>query len=183
MAQSLGSALKTATAPQGRRQCGTCRCVHRWLRAHCRGRRASQSTRGGLEGDQSLPTSEQVWALRLDIRTTSQLSFAANEEHSTLLSRILSVRDLQCAWFLLLFCAAARANYLLRVLPPSQSETFATVHDSSVWNDVGQSRAVPDKRRVGLAERNEASWADALPTIRERHPSIDQFCLALQRGD
>ena len=29
-----------------------------------------------------------------------------------------------------------------------------------------------------------ASWADALPTIRERHPSIaDQFCVALQRGD
>ena len=29
-----------------------------------------------------------------------------------------------------------------------------------------------------------ASLAEALPTIRERHPSIaDQFCVALQRGD
>ena len=29
-----------------------------------------------------------------------------------------------------------------------------------------------------------ASWADALPTIRERHPVIaDQLCVALQRGD
>ena len=32
---------------------------------------------------------------------------------------------------LLLFCAAARANYLLGVILPLQSESFATVHDSS----------------------------------------------------
>ena len=29
-----------------------------------------------------------------------------------------------------------------------------------------------------------ASWADALPTIRKRHPAVaDQICVALQRGD
>ena len=89
-------------------------------------------------GDQSLPTSEQgIRVLGAPFghsdHVTGELR-STNEEHSTLLSTILAVRDLQCAWLLLLFCAAARANYLLRVLPPSQSETFATVHDSSVWN-------------------------------------------------
>ena len=34
--------------------------------------------------------------------------------HSTLQSRILAVHDLQCAWLLLLCCAAARANSLRR---------------------------------------------------------------------
>ena len=66
---------------------------------------------------------------------------------------------------------------------------------ASCWmspaRDVGQSRAVPDRRRVGLASAMRdkvsafwASWADVLPTIRERHPAIaDQLCVALQRGD
>ena len=66
------------------------RCVPSWLRAHCRGREESQS----------LPTSEQRIRIlgtpfghsdhvEAEVRNT-------NEEHSTLLSRILAVRDLQC---------------------------------------------------------------------------------------
>ena len=117
----------------------SCRCVPRWLRAHCGGREECKSTSGGVGGDQSLPTSEQGIRVlgtpfghcdhvQAEVRIT-------NEEHSTLLCRILA---LQCAWLLLLFCAPARANYLLRVLPPSQSESFATVHDSSVWNCLRQ---------------------------------------------
>ena len=159
-------------------------------------------------GDQSLPTSEQgIRVLGTPFghsdHVTAELR-STNEEHSTLLSRILAVRYLQCAWLLLLFCAAARANYLLRVLPPSQSETFATVHDSSVWNCLRQLLDIPGTPemldRAGLSLTNSglglrsamrdkvsafwASWADVLPTIRERHPAIaDQLCVALQRGD
>ena len=36
------------------------------------------------------------------------------QEHQTLLDRIPHVKDLQCAWLLLLQCASARANYQLR---------------------------------------------------------------------
>ena len=131
------------------------------------------------------------WALHLDIRTTSPLSFAVRT------SRILAVHDWQCAWLLFLFCAAARANSLLRVLSPSQSETFATVHDSSVWNcprlEILGTREMLD--RAGLSLTNGglglrsgvkdkvsafwASWADVLPTIPERHPAIaDKLCVA-----
>ena len=158
--------------------------------------------------DQSLPTSEQgIRVLGIPFghsdHVTAELR-SSNEEHSTWLSRILAVRDLQCAWLLLLFCAAARASYLLRVLPPSQSETFATVHDSSVWNCLRQLLDIPGTPEmldraglsltnggVGLAERSEGQGqcvlgklADVLPTIRELHPAIaDQLCVALQRGD
>ena len=40
-------------------------------------------------------------------------------EHDVLLERIPTVPDLQSAWSLLLHCASARANYLLRVVSPA----------------------------------------------------------------
>ena len=39
-------------------------------------------------------------------------------QQRTLLKRIFVVRDLQSAWLLLLHCASAWANYLLRVVEP-----------------------------------------------------------------
>ena len=44
------------------------------------------------------------------------------------------LQDLQCAWLLLLFCAATRANYFLRVVQPAWSERFAAAHNENVWN-------------------------------------------------
>ncbi len=38
--------------------------------------------------------------------------------HDVLLERIQAVPDLQVAWLLLVFCAASRANYYLRVVHP-----------------------------------------------------------------
>ena len=49
------------------------------------------------------------------------------------LERPLHVPDLQSAWLLLLFCAAARANHLLRFLPPTASEEYAISRDAAVW--------------------------------------------------
>ena len=49
------------------------------------------------------------------------------EEHQELLRRIPTVPDLQSAWLLLLHCAAAKATYLLRVLP------FAAAHYEGLW--------------------------------------------------
>ena len=52
--------------------------------------------------------------------------------HCTLLERIPSIPDLQCAWLILLFCASTRANFLLRALPPSATREFAFQHDTSL---------------------------------------------------
>ena len=47
---------------------------------------------------------------------------AKSRKHNVLLDRITSVRDLQSAWCLLLYCAAARANFWLRTVPPELRE-------------------------------------------------------------
>ena len=41
--------------------------------------------------------------------------------------------DLQAAWLILLHCASARANYLLRVVDPEQVQQFAQMHDQRLW--------------------------------------------------
>ena len=51
-----------------------------------------------------------------------------------LLEAIPTVPDVQSAWLLLLHCASARANYLLRVVRPEWVEQFALSHDESVWS-------------------------------------------------
>ena len=54
-------------------------------------------------------------------------------KHARLLEAIPSVPDVQCAWLLLLHCASARANYLLRVVRPEWVQSFACVHDQNLW--------------------------------------------------
>ena len=54
-------------------------------------------------------------------------------EQQELLDKIPLVKDLQCAWLLLLHCAAARANYQLRSVRPSATEEYARTHDEGVW--------------------------------------------------
>ena len=51
----------------------------------------------------------------------------------TLLERIPAVPELQSAWLLLLHCASARANCLLRVVEPSAVAEFARSHDDGIW--------------------------------------------------
>ena len=55
------------------------------------------------------------------------------DEQRTLLERIPMVTDLQSAWLILLHCASARANYLLRVVEPQSVAAFARAHDEGVW--------------------------------------------------
>ena len=61
-----------------------------------------------------------------------QLPRTADDNHQ-LLNRIPLIRDLQSVWLMLLFCASTRANYFLRVVHPSASESFAQHHDTSMW--------------------------------------------------
>ena len=53
-------------------------------------------------------------------------------QHNVLLDRITSVGDLQSAWCLLLYCAAARVNFWLRSVHPKLLGEFAREHDAGV---------------------------------------------------
>ena len=116
-----------------------------------------------------------------------------SEEHSTLFERIPIVADPQAAWLLLLMCASTRANYWLRCVRPDLSGALAHRHDASVWECLRQIlRITPDQAIVStttslpffmgglgltVAFRSRegahwASWADCLPMVRERHPTV-----------
>jgi len=118
-------------------------------------------------------------------------------EERRLWEALPEVPDLQCAWQLLVQCAGPRANHLLRTLPPSQSGEYASAHDDgmmaaaeSLLNQLpGNTAQVSMARQLaslparlgGAGLRSAArtapaaywaSWADALPMISERVPSV-----------
>ena len=116
-------------------------------------------------------------------------------EHQTLLRRIPVVPDVQSAWLLLLHCAQARANFLLRGVQPSLSIQFATDHDNNMWRCMCEIPHLPPEQcdagvrntatlpmvlggmglRSATRMRNAAfwaSWADCLPMIWQRHPAV-----------
>ena len=147
------------------------------------------------KGDGSLPTANQgVVVLGAPLGHADFVARkleAKTDDHRVLFRRILAVQDLQCAW-LLLFCAATRANYFLRVVQPALSQRFAAAHDEDVWSCIQELLGIEGTTRVrqlsslpfalgGLGLRSAvrgriaaywASWADTLPRIRERHPRI-----------
>ena len=118
-------------------------------------------------------------------------------EEQKLLDALSDVPDLQCAWQILLQCAGPRCNHLLRTLPPTQSTEYADAHDEAMWKAVGtllgalpsSDTELANSRRIatlpmrlgGLGLRSArrtsasaywASWADALPMINARVPSM-----------
>ena len=125
-------------------------------------------------------------------------------KHDVLLEAIPTVPDVQSAWLLLLHCASARANYLLRVVRPEWVDQFALSHDESVWSCLCTILRIPantghEHTKItstlplslgGLGLRSArrtcvaaywASWADALPMIQERHPTVaDQIVYHLE---
>ena len=93
-------------------------------------------------GDPHLPPEEQgVKILGTPLGhpsyVRSQLA-ALTAKHEHLISNILQVQDLQCAWILLLYCASARANYSLRVVHPKLTDAFAAQHDASMRRALSQ---------------------------------------------
>ena len=53
--------------------------------------------------------------------------------HAELLEKILRVRDLQCAWLILLYCGVSRANNFIRAVSPDDSLQFAQRHEEQIW--------------------------------------------------
>ncbi len=127
------------------------------------------------------------------------------EEQRTLLRRIPSMGDTQSAWLLLLFCAAARATYVLRVVSPDLAAEYARAHDEALWECLCTIAAVDPEtagvwrqvaqlpfhqgglglrsaERIGVAA-HWASWADSLEMIQARHPPVAQAIVrALEMG-
>ena len=149
-------------------------------------------------GDTSLPRREQ--GLVILGAPVGQVEFVKAQlekeaEHSVLLQRIPLVDNLQAAWLLLSFCAAARANFIMRTVSPELGEAFATGHDNSVRACLGSLlnvdvAHVPNFGQMmtnlplhmgGLGLRSAvrlypaahwASWADAVAMVQERHPEV-----------
>ena len=108
------------------------------------------------------------------------------QEHSVLLERIPAVQDLQSAWTLLLYCAAARADTgtfaqehdrgdleVPLPTPPCGSRLNATFSGCSSFPStvVGGGLGLrSDTRLRGAA--HWASWADSLKMVFDHHPDV-----------
>ena len=91
--------------------------------------RPARPRRGIWTGDWSLPRDRQgLLVLGTPLGTDEYVHgvlAAKRAEHERLLTRIPGVPNLQAAWLLLHCCAASRANYLLRNVPPALTAQVA----------------------------------------------------------
>ena len=59
-------------------------------------------------------------------------------DHQVLLDKIPGVPDVQAAWLLLLHCAQARANCMLRITPDEMVREFTQRRDTELFQCLGQ---------------------------------------------
>jgi hypothetical protein len=105
--------------------------------------------------------------------------------------------DLQAAWLLLTYCAAPRAQHLLRTVPPTLSATAAAAHDEAVWETLARLLQEPAPTALPLSSRTlaflparlgglglyaAARLAPAGPHGLTRCQSSDNACRLLQSG-
>ena len=87
-------------------------------------------------GNQELPREQQgITVLGAPIGTGAYAQYFlqnTSTSHRPLLEQLPHLQDLQAAWLLLLYTARPRSNYLLRLLPPAQTATFAEQHDLDI---------------------------------------------------
>ena len=118
-----------------------------------------------------------------------------SDRRDVLLGRIAMVEDLQSAWLLMVYCAAARANFFLLSVSVGQISTFASHHDDQTWaclctllgidpaNVTHSSRIIATLplrlSGLGLSSalrlRYAAHWANSADCIRmvyQRHPVV-----------
>ena len=148
-------------------------------------------------GDTSLPGTKQgLKVLGLPVGCLEYIVAELNQktrDQATLFDRIPHVPDVQSGWLLLIFCAATRANYWLRTIPPEFTEQYARRHDQGVirclsqilhtdgilpniWESASMLLALGGLGVGGSTRvRNAAywgSWADCLEMVFVRHPQI-----------
>ena len=148
-------------------------------------------------GNRELPPEQQgITVLGAPIGTDAYAQhFLQNTStsHRPLLEQLPHLQDLQAAWLLLLYTASPRSNYLLRLLLPAQTATFAEQHDLDISRCLTQllqtdSLPVDALARahlplamggLGLMSASQlstpahlASWADAMPVLQRQLPSV-----------
>ena len=115
---------------------------------------------------------------------------ALTAKHEHLISNIMQVQDLQCAWILLLYCP--RAYYSLRVVHPNLTDAFAQ-HDTSMRRALSQRLSVDpsskywDVASLPFTRGSRAawsSWADCSEMIASRNPGVaDMFVTKMGQAD
>ena len=150
-------------------------------------------------GDRSLPDEEQgIIILGTPAGKPEYILHKLTQKsgvHAQLLERIPAVEDVQAAWLLLLFCAAAKSNFLLRTVSPLLTHKYAASHDAQLWRCFSSILRVTDATTPGLSKviaslplsrgglglrsaarlRSAAhwgSWADCLHMVKARRPMI-----------
>ena len=68
------------------------------------------------------------------------------DEHQRFIDMLLPVPNLQSSWLLLVHCASARANYLLRTVCPDSVRRFAEAHDRGLWECVCTLLNIPNEQ-------------------------------------
>ena len=193
-----------SASTKGKRRFGTrqgfnilgVRCWKGW-----RGSWANMHTCGEVQNCPHICKASKFWVHRLVTLTTHMDRTA--RDHQTLLDRIPLLQDVQAAWLLLLHCASARANYLVRVVEPASAREFCDIHDDRMWQcleailqtpfaDVEEVRSFGSLPMVlgGIGLRSAArtskpaywaSWGDSVAMIRRRHPTVaDQLAHQLE---
>ena len=123
-----------------------------------------------------------------------QLSKLA-DRHSVLLDRISLVDDLQSAWLLLVFCAAARANFFLRSVTPGQTSAYQMwsclcnlleLSPASVLESSRMATTLPLRLRFGPQQRREVETCGPLGKLgglhRDDAPETSHRCPDHHRG-
>ena len=144
-------------------------------------------------GDPAFPTSEQ--GIRILGTPLGHPDFVRAElsqlsvQHDALMDKITHVQDLQCAWLLLLYCSAARANYYLCVVHPDLSSAFAAHHDASLRRVLSSLLGVDPSflfwnaaslplffGGLGLRSASLLSKLDSLQMVQQWHPAVSTRC-------
>ena len=163
-------------------------------------------------GNPALPAAQRgIVALGAPIGTPEFVAAhlcALLARHEGFLNALPGLQDTQVAWLLLSHCAAPRAQYVLRTLPPPLTRAFAARHDAMVSScldtilsadaavglpDLAVARAQLPLRHGGLGLRSAArhapaaywaSWADAIrPVLHRDRDFATTLVAALQSGE
>lgn len=104
--------------------------------------------------DQTLPSQQQgLTILSTPLVSETYVRHQLNNincSHEQLLQRIPARDDLQAFWFLLLFCASPRSNYILRTTAPAFTTEFAADHDVAVTSCLRQLLGQPPLTATAL---------------------------------
>ena len=103
-------------------------------------------------------------------------------DHQLLMDRISMLEDLQSSWLLLVHCAAARANYMMRAVELEAAQDSAPSHKSrSHITTTRRQRHRVNASHIGRPWVEEcgshkqaywASWADCFSMVQQRHPHV-----------